>query len=74
VPGWRGKIGVLYPSAGLAEEEFAKLAPEGVSIHITRMKMRHGDLDQIRQMINRVEEAASLLADAGVRVRGLINV
>lgn len=68
MPGWRGKIGVLYPSAGLAEEEFAKLAPEGVSIHITRMKMRHGDLDQIRQMINRVEEAASLLADAGVDI------
>jgi len=68
MPGWRGKIGVLYPSAGLAEEEFAKLAPEGVSVHITRMRMRHGEVDQIRQMVSRVEEAASLLADAGVDI------
>ena len=68
MPGWKRKIGVLYPSAGLAEEEFVKLVPEGVSVHITRMKMRYGEVDQIREMIKRVEEAASLLADAGVDI------
>jgi maleate isomerase len=66
--GWRGKIGVLYPSAGLAEEEFAKLIPKGVSLHFTRMKMRRGEIEMEREMVKSAEETVTLLADAGVDI------
>lgn len=64
--GWRARIGVLYPSAGVAELEFLKLAPEGVSLHVTRIRMRRGSKEELRKLADRVEDASRLLADAGV--------
>lgn len=34
--GWRARIGIIYPASGLADHEYYQMAPEGVSIHITR--------------------------------------
>jgi maleate isomerase len=34
--GWRGKIGVIYPSDGILDGEFWRCVPPGVSVHVTR--------------------------------------
>ena len=41
--GWRARIGLLYPASGLVDDEFYRLAPPGVSVHITRIGA-HGDI------------------------------
>lgn len=35
-PGWRARLGVIYPASGLADMEFSRLCPAGVSVHVTR--------------------------------------
>ena len=35
-PGWRARIGVIYPASGLADMEYYRLCPSGVSVHLTR--------------------------------------
>ncbi len=37
--GWRGRIGVIFPSDEIHEEEYWQLAPEGVSVHPTRFEI-----------------------------------
>lgn len=64
--GWRARIGVLYPSAGVAESEFTRLAPEGVSLHVTRIRMRRGSREELGRLADSVEDSSRLLADAGV--------
>lgn len=34
--GWRARIGVIYPASGLADMEYYRLCPGGVSVHVTR--------------------------------------
>ena len=41
--GWRARIGLLYPASGLVDDEFYRLAPPGVSVHITRIGA-HGNI------------------------------
>lgn len=41
--GWRARIGILYPASGLVDDEFYRLAPPGVSVHIHRVTA-HGDV------------------------------
>ena len=62
------RIGMLYPSAGISEEESQKILPEGVSIHVTRIPMKDASYEALMHMADSVEEAASLLADAGVDI------
>jgi maleate isomerase len=35
-PGWRARLGVIYPASGLADMEYYQLCPPGVSVHLTR--------------------------------------
>ena len=35
-PGWRARIGIIYPASGLADMEYYRLCPSGVSVHLTR--------------------------------------
>ncbi|HNS50906.1 MAG TPA: Asp/Glu racemase [Anaerolineae bacterium] len=37
--GWRARIGIIYPASGLADMEYYRLCPPGVSVHITRSSM-----------------------------------
>ncbi len=37
--GWRGRIGVIFPSDEVHEGEYWELAPEGVSVHPTRFEI-----------------------------------
>lgn len=41
--GWRAKIGLIVPTTNTVNEaEWARMAPEGVSIHVTRMLLHAG--------------------------------
>ena len=35
-PGWRARLGMIYPASGLADMEYYRLCPPGVSVHVTR--------------------------------------
>ena len=35
-PGWRARLGIIYPASGLADMEYYRLCPPGVSVHPTR--------------------------------------
>jgi maleate isomerase len=59
---------MLFPSAGLVEQEVQKILPEGVSLHVTRIPMRSPNYQELTHLADRVEEAAGLLADARVDV------
>lgn len=63
--GWRGKIGLIYPSPGLAGEiEFHRMAPEGVAILTTRIPLEKVTPEGLEKMATHVEEASSLLSHA----------
>lgn len=66
----RKRIGMLYPSPGLAEEEAWKLLPEGVSLHIARVPMVGGPYEAVSHMADNIGEVARLVADAGVDIIG----
>ena len=34
--GWRARLGIIYPASGLADMEYYRLCPPGVSVHVTR--------------------------------------
>jgi len=47
--GWRARIGVLYPTTGLVDEEFHRLAPPGVAVFMHRVSVRGNiSVDQIK--------------------------
>ena len=64
------RIGVLYPSSGLAEEEIRKVIPDSISVHVTRIPMSEPTYEAEWQMADNVEVAAGLLADAKVDIIG----
>ncbi len=65
--GSRAKLGYLIPSVNLASEcQFPAMAPEGVSLHFTRLKLVSANEDELRRMADGLEPAVELLKDAGV--------
>ena len=65
--GWRAKIGLIYmASSTVMEPEFNAMAPEGVSIHTTRIPLPKASAEGIKSMMAEgpLEQAASLLAEA----------
>ncbi|HEY8580401.1 MAG TPA: arylmalonate decarboxylase [Beijerinckiaceae bacterium] len=67
--GSRGKIGMMLPSGNVAAEaQIAHMAPEGVSLHTTRLRLTGSTLEDLMGMTQGVEEAAALLVDAEVDV------
>jgi maleate isomerase len=63
--GWRLRIGMLLPSVNrVAEPEISAMLPEGVSLHTTRLKLVGSTREELLAMTEKVEEGASLLADA----------
>jgi maleate cis-trans isomerase len=72
--GWRARIGLLAPSSNITlEPEFNLMAPEGVSIHVSRLKVAksYSSDDTIIDMKS-IEQAAQLLKmiDSAVIVFG----
>lgn len=65
--GHRARIGMLLPSVNrAAEPDMNAMLPEGVSLHTTRLRLRSGSVEHVREMVEKLEEGADLLADAGV--------
>jgi hypothetical protein len=63
--GSRARLGVIIPSGNtVVEPQFAAMLPPGVSLHVTRLRMRGGEA--ALSMLEELEDAALLLADAGV--------
>ncbi len=63
--GVRAKFGMMLPSVNtIAEPQMAAMLPEGVSLHVTRLRLR-GSGEHLA-MLDRLEEATGLLADACV--------
>ena len=67
------RIGMPFPSSGLSEEEVQKILPDGVSLHVTRMSLKSATYEEELHFADRVEEAASLLADADVDIIAFNN-
>ena len=65
--GSRARLGMLLPSGNAtAEAQFSAMLPEGVSLHTTRLKLTGSSDADLLAMVDKVEEGASLLADACV--------
>lgn len=65
--GSRAKLGYLIPSVNLAAEcQFPAMAPQGVSLHFTRLKLVNANPEELRRMADGLEPAVELLKDAGV--------
>lgn len=63
--GVRKKFGMLLPSVNtIAEPQMSAMLPAGVSLHVSRLQLRDGR--NALTMIDRLEEGASLVADAAV--------
>lgn len=64
---WRARIGMLLPSSNAAAEpQIARMLPDGVAFHTTRLRLLDSTEASVHGMLERLEEGASLLADAGV--------
>jgi maleate isomerase len=64
--GWRARFGMILPSANrVAEPELMDMLPPGVSLHTTRIKLAGTSPAELLASTEKVEEAASLLADNG---------
>jgi len=69
--GWRARIGLIYmASSTVMEPEFYAMAPEGVSVHTTRIHLPEASVEGLGNMMegDKVEEAAALLSKAPLDV------
>jgi len=61
--GWRARIGVMIPSANATlENEFIRLAPDGVSVHTSRMFLINTNAEGLRKMTEQVERCTKELS------------
>ncbi|HEV8022674.1 MAG TPA: hypothetical protein VGP41_15475 [Candidatus Lustribacter sp.] len=61
--GLRARLGMMFPSSNtIAEPQMNAMLPAGVSLHTTRLRLRDGN--DAMGMLERLEEATQLLADA----------
>jgi maleate isomerase len=63
--GWRARIGVIYPASGLADMEYYRLCPPGVSVHVTRSSVPNAGgatLEDVTQLASE-DSLGSLAAD-----------
>ncbi|MEZ0290659.1 MAG: aspartate/glutamate racemase family protein [Sulfolobales archaeon] len=67
--GWRGRIGVIIPSSNTTmEAEFWKMAPEGISIHVSRVYLSTVDIDSLIALSREVSRASRELSSADVDI------
>jgi maleate isomerase len=65
--GWRLRIGMLLPSVNSeAEPQIEAMLPAGVTLHTTRLRMGESSREELLSMVEKVEEGATLLAEAAV--------
>lgn len=69
--GWRARIGLIYiDSSTVMEPEFYAMAPEGVSIHTTRIHLKDATVTGLRELMgsDEIEAATTLLSRAPLHV------
>ena len=65
--GTRARLGMLLPSCNRRpSRRFQAMLPAGISLHTTRLKLTGTSEQDLMGMTERIEEAAELVADAGV--------
>jgi maleate isomerase len=65
--GRRFRLGMIVPSVNTeAEPQIGAMLPDGVTLHTTRLKMVEGPPETLLSFTDKIEEGASVLADAGV--------
>src|SRR5947209_2076316 len=61
----RARIGLIIPSSNrLTEPQMRRYAPEGVEVHVTRLRMTGPSHVPLAELMPRVEEAVGALDDA----------
>jgi maleate cis-trans isomerase len=61
----RARIGLIIPSSNrLSEEQFNEYAPDGVHVHVTRLRMTGPQRIPPEELPEHIDAAAGLLADA----------
>jgi maleate isomerase len=69
--GARARIGLMVPSGNaICEAELHAMLPPGVVALITRLELRGSSEAELSKMLNRLEEASCLLADARPDILG----
>ena len=69
--GARARMGLMVPSGNaVCEAELHAMLPPGVVALITRLELRGSSEAELSKMLNRLEEASSLLADARPDILG----
>lgn len=67
--GWRGRLGLITPSAGWTpEEEWPRMMPEGVGYLVTRMPLNSTTPEALKEMGRHAMSCAELLATAEVDI------
>lgn len=65
--GWRARIGVIVPGSNFAlEPECYKMAPEGVSVHFSRLSPAESTPEHFQRMFDETSRAAGKLKEADV--------
>lgn len=54
ISGWRARIGILYPEDGALDDEYFRMAPPGVTVHVTRLG------EEVKCEVESVQQACSL--------------
>jgi len=63
---WHSRLGVIVPSVNVVvEHDAGLLLPEGVTLHVSRLKWL--DEDHLESLVDELRSAADLLGDAHVR-------
>lgn len=66
---WRARLGLIIPSSNaVMEPEFYAMAPEGVTVHTTRLYLKELSLKGLASMAEDIEETTTLLDTASVDV------
>lgn len=67
--GWRARIGLMIPSTVTTmDQEFNRMAPEGISVHVTRLFHTSSSLEGLESLYDNIERAAEELATAHVDI------
>jgi len=67
--GWRARIGLMIPSTVTTmDQEFNRLVPDGVSVHVTRLFHKSSSLEGLASLYDNIGRAAEELATAHVDV------
>jgi len=63
---WRGKVGMILPTKGGAVQELLQILPDGIDVISLLNDIRHGTIQEFRDVMAQYEKQVAELADDGV--------